>query len=481
MPELLKNSHFIKDYKFFLIILGASFFSGIMSFFWQFWLVFGIILYSILLIYFSKELRDIFNIHAVVLSLIVLYAAPSIISILQGKIFLENEEALMLFSSITLGLMGYAFGALFYKKLFYKKNKKNVYLPKIINNLFWRSYEYRYILIFIAGIIIFFQGLMPMSYEASIAYRKDVPGVIQYFSSLLSTVFSVLIIAVISIVGDAKRYKKLSLFSYLMIALVVFSIIGSHRLWIIALFVTLILAFQPYLKRKQILTIIIFSFISTLVISGGVRAARTGRTFTENLNNFYNYFISAKNNNLNDLAWGFSDFTGPFSTFIVLVKNVPQNIGFDPMLPAKDLSLLIPTVIYPDRPLPTAKWFSKIFEPDIFEKGETVGFYFLGFGYLFAGPVGVFFYLFFLGIILDWLYNFFKTIGGAAGLFLYIYFFISLFSLVNGDGIISFIKVSFIMYFLIPVFLLFLTVIIFDSLALKKHRLSGKNISMTIP
>ena len=171
-----------------------------------------------------------------------------------------------------------------------------------------------------------------------------------------------------------------------------------------------------------------------------------------------------------DLMWGFSDFTGPFSNFITLVKNIPQNIPFDYSAPIKDLSLLIPTIIYPDRPLPIAKWYAETFHPELFRKGGATGFYVLGFGYLFAGPMGVFIQLFLFGCLFEYLSKFFKIVGGAAGLFLYSYFFVTLFSFINGEGIIAFIKTSLIMYFLIPLFLLFLFVLISHSLSPKRTK-----------
>jgi len=472
MPELAKNLYLVKNYKIFFILLGIAFISGIISLFWQFWLIFGIILYIILIIYFSKEFRDLLNIHVVALSLIILYALPSAILILQGKISLDNQESLMLFSSISIGLIGYTFGALFLKKLFSFEKKKNTQLSKKINTLFWLAYKYKYILAFICCIVLLHWRFMPMSmsYAESVAYRMKTPGVIQYFNSLIPTVFSVLMIAMISIIGDIKKKRKLSWLSYLLILLVIFSIIGGHRIWIIALFACLMLASQPYLKRRYVLVILVLVFFTIFIISGGVRAARGGRSFTENLRNFYEYFLNVKNMTFADLMWGFSDFTGPFSNFITLVKNIPQNIPFDYSAPIKDLSLLIPTIIYPDRPLPIAKWYAETFHPELFRKGGTTGFYVLGFGYLFAGPIGVFIQLFLFGCLFEYLSKFFKIVGGAAGLFLYSYFFVALFSFINGEGMIAFIKTSLIMYFLIPLFLLFLFVLIFHSLNPKRTK-----------
>ena len=466
----IKN--FVKNHRILFIFLVISLLCGIISQCWQFWLIFGIILYIILVVYFSREFRNLLNIHVVALSLIILYAAPSTILILQGKINLDNQESLMLFSSISIGLIGYTFGAFFLKKLFPFEKKKNIKLSKKLNSLFWLAYKYRYVLAFISGLVLFYWGFLPlsMSYKESVTYRMETPGVIQYFNSLIPTIFSVLIVTMISIIGDVKKYKKLSLLSYLLIILTIFSIMAGQRLWIIALFACLMLAFQPYLKRRHIIAIIILLFIMTFILSGAVRAAKAGGSFTENLKNFYSYFLNIKNMSFTDLMWGFDDFTGPFSTFITLVKNVPQNIPFDHFLPIKDFSLLIPTIIYPDRPLPVNSWFSKTFEPELFYEGRAVGFYTLGFGYLFAGLLGVFIHLFLSGCLFEYLSKFFKIAGDTAGLFLYSYFFVALFGFINGAGIIAFIKVSLIMYFLIPLFLLFLFVLIFHSLSPKRTK-----------
>ena len=472
MPELAKNLYLVKNYKIFFILLGIAFISGIISLFWQFWLIFGIILYIILIIYFSKEFKDLLNIHVVALSLIILHAIPSTILILQGEIPLDNDESLRLFAAISIGLISYTFGALFLKKLFSFEKKEDTQLSKKLNALFWLAYKYRYILAFISGLVILYWGLMPMSmsYKESVVYRMETPGVIQYFSSLIPLVFSVLIVAMISIIGDAKKYKKLSWLSYLLITLVILSIIAGHRIWIIALFACLMLVFQPYLKRRHMLIIVILAFFMVFVISGGVRAARGGESIEENLKNFYEYFVNIKNMNLTDLMWGFSDFTVPFSTFITLVKNIPQNINFDYSAPIKDFSLLIPTIIYPERPLPLTKWYVKTFEPEIFERGGGLTFYVIGAGYLFAGPIGVLLLLFLFGALFEWLNKFFKMVGGVAGLFLYSYFFISLFLFVRSGEFFAFIKNALIMYFLIPLFLLFLFVLFLDSLKLRRVR-----------
>lgn len=433
-----------------------------------------IILWLVLVIHFSKGFRYFLNIHSIVISLIVLYSLPSTILMLQDKITMNNAEILILFSTIYIGLIGYTFGVLFFKRLFFFKKRKIAKLSKIINALFWLTYKYRYVLLFIICIVLFHWGFMPrgMSYRQSVTYRMETPGVIQYFNLLIPYVFSVLMVAMISIVGDLKKYKKLSWLSYLFIILVVLSIIGGHRIWIIALFACLMISFQPYLKRRHNLLIVIPVAIMILVISGGVRYARVGESFTENTNRFYEYFLNIKNMTFTDLMWrwGMNSITASFSTYITLIKNIPQNIKYDYSAYIKDFSLLIPTIIYPERPLPYNKWYVKTFEPEIFQRGGGKTFYVLGFGYLFAGPVGVLIHLFLCGILFEFLNKFFKMIGGAAGVFLYSYFFIELFRFVVGYGFIAFIKVNLILNFFIPITLLFLFTLIFNLLIFGKFK-----------
>ena len=474
MAELLKKLYFPKSYKMLLIPAGISLlvgiFAGVISLFWHFWLIFGVFLYIILIVYFSKEFRDLLNIHVVALSLIILHAAPSTILILQGEIQLNNHESLMLFSAIAIGLIGYTIGALFLRKLFSFEKKENTLLSRKINALFWLTYKYRKMLAFISGIVLFFRGFMPMAmpYVASIIYRLETPGIIRYFNSLIALVFSVLVITMVSIVGDIKKYKKLSWLSYLLIILTLFAIVGGHRIWIIALFACLMLAFQPFLKRKHILTIVILAVIMIFIISGGVRYARVGDSFAEQLKYFYEYFLNIRNMSFADLMWGFSDFVVPFSTFVTIVQNVPQNINFNFLAPVDDISLWIPTIVFPERPLPVAQWYVKTFEPEIFAAGGGLTFFVIGFGYLFAGPIGVFIYLFLFGALFEWLGKFFKMIGGAAGLFLYSYFFIQLFTFVRGGEFFSFIRSALVLWLFIPLSLLFLFVLVLDSLKLKR-------------
>ncbi len=114
---------------------------------------------------------------------------------------------------------------------------------------------------------------------------------------------------------------------------------------------------------------------------------------------------------------GWSSFNSPFSTFIHLIKHIPQNISFDYYAYVNDLSLIIPKIIYPGRPLPYNEWYVKTFEPELFAVGGGKTFYVLGFGYLFAGLIGVFIHLFLFGILFEWLNKVFRMIGSAAGIF----------------------------------------------------------------
>ena len=309
-----------------------------------------------------------------------------------------------------------------------------------------------------------------MSYRESVVYRMQTTGMMGYFRSLISVVFSALMVAMISIIGDLKKHKKLSLLSYILILLVVSYIIGGHRIWIIALLVCLILSFKPYLKKRHVLLIILMAFLSTFLMSGAIRYSRSGESFTKNVEKFYEYSLKTKNMNFGELMWGWSSFNSPFSTFITIIKNIPQNINFDYSAYIKDFSLLIPKTIYSKRPLPYNEWYMKTFEPELFQKGAGKTFYVMGFGYLFAGYIGVLIHLFLFGALFEWLKKIFKMIGGAIGLFLYSYFFIQLIKFVVGTGFIAFIKTSILLDFLIPIILLFLSVLIIDSLNLKKFK-----------
>ncbi len=470
MVGLMKKLHLASNYRILFIFIVISSLCGIVAIRWQFWLIFEIALCMVLVAYFSKGFRDLLNIHSVATGLIVLYTLPSSILILQGKIALSDTELLMFFSAIGMGLVGYAFGVLFFKGLFSSKKKKNTQLSKKINALFWLAYKYRYVLTFIACIVLFQSGLMPkgISYRESITYRVETTVVTRYFNSLIPTVFSVLMIAMISIVGDSKKHKKLSWLSYLLIILVVLSVIGGHRIWVIALFACFMISFQPYLKRKYMLPVVILAFFSTFVMSGAVRYARGGETSIEVIKKFYEYFSNFKNMTFTDLMWGWSSLNSPFSTFITLIKNIPENINFDYLAYARDFVLLIPKAIYPERPLPYNEWYVKTFEPELFKIGGGKTFYVLGFGYLFAGPIGVFIHLFLFGALFEWLNKVFKMIGTAAGLFLYSYFFVELLRFVMGCGFIVFIKASLILNFVIPITLLFLFTFVLDSLIPKK-------------
>jgi hypothetical protein len=459
----------------FMIITNS--FVAIASMHWHFWLLLDILLATLIIMHFSKQLRNIFNIHSIVVSLIVLYALPSSILVLQGKISMSDDEIRTLFSAIGAGLIGYAFGVWLFKILFGYERKKNTScaVSKKVNALFWMTYKHRFCLTLLACAVLYAKGFMPrgMSYRESVAYRAATPGIVLYFDSLILAALSTLMISMVSIVGDVKKHKKLTLLSYFLVTLVGLSIIGGHRIWIIALFACLMIPFQPYLKRRHLLCIVVAIVLTTFLLSEMVSYARSGETLSENMQNFYGYFTYARNRPPLDSMRKWRVFTTPFSTFITIIKNLPQNIDFDYSAYFKDASLLIPTVMYPDRPLPPNKWYVKTFEPELFQRGAGKTFYVLGFGYLFAGLAGVFIHLCLFGFFFEWLNRFFKTIGAAAGLFLYCYFFMQMLRFVVGSGFVVFIKCSLILGFFIPIFLLFLCAGVLELLS-PKNILCGK-------
>ena len=463
-----------KNYKLFSILFAVSIILGIFSLFWQFWLVSIGIFYAIAIIYFSTKdhYYGILNIHVAALSILLLHALPSTFLIIGGQISLTSTEMLRLFLSICVGIAGYMAGAVSLGKLF-KINKNTAFkLSKDFNSLFWLTYKYRYLLTIIVLLVILRWGFNPfgMSYAESIIYRKETPGIFQYLHLLIPTVFSAILLSMISIIGDIKKYRRLLWLSYALIVLVILSIIGGHRMWIISvLFCLLLVTYSILRKRRLVLVLIVLFFILAFVASGAVRAARVGTSFTQDLKNFYKYFVDIRGKSFADLMWGFSDFTAPFATFITLVKSIPSNLPYDFYAPIKDFSLLIPTIIYPNRPLPYSQWYVKTFYPKIFAAGGGLTFYIMGFGYLFAGPIGVFIYLFLFGALFEWINRFFRMVGGAAGIFLYSYFFAQLFTFVRDCGFTSFVKNGILLNFLIPISLLYLFALFLNVFKFKRE------------
>jgi hypothetical protein len=460
-----------------LLAVAATSCLAVASIRWQFWLLFDVVLGMVLVIYFSKSLRELLNIHSVVVGLIVLYALPSSILMLWGKTALSDQKLWVLFAAIGVGLMGYTCGVLFLRALspLNLKRKEDTALTTQVNALFWLTYKHRFTLVLLLCVVLLNRGFLPraMSYRESVAYRAETPGIILYFNSLIPTVFSALMIAMVSIIGDLQKYRKLSWLSYLLIILVALSIMGGHRIWIIALFVCLMLSFQPYMRRRHMLFIIIVAFFSTFLISGAIRYARRGETFSANAKNLYEYFAHIGDKPFTDVMWRWSALNTPFSTFITIIDNIPDSIDFDYFAYIKDASLLIPTTIYPERPLPHNQWYVKTFEPEFFQRGAGKTFYVLGFGYLFAGVFGVFVHLFLFGILFEWLSRFLGTVGTAAGLFLYSYFFVQLLKFVVGYGFVVFIKNSLILDFFVPICVLFLSAYVLEFLS-PNSVLSGK-------
>jgi hypothetical protein len=469
--NLIFDNCFVKKIKVLIFSFSLIIFLNILAFFWWFWFIFSFFCFFLLVVYYSKGLRNISNIHLVALGLMMLHAFPSIFLILQGEINLEDQGRLILFSSIVVGLVGYFFGSFFLKKSFNFPKSINLNLSKRLNYLFWLVYKYRYIVAAIAITLVYFLGSTPMSmsYSESIQYRMETPGAVQYLNALIPSIFSVLMITMLVIVGDMKRIGRLSFLSILLIGIVFLEIIGGHRMWIISLLACLIINFQSRLNNKYILIIAVTFIFLSFVISGGVRFARSGGSFTKNLNNFYDYFLNVGEMDFNSLVWGWSDFIVPFSTFIDVIKNVPEEIGFKFLLPFEDFSLFIPTIIYPNRPLPIAEWYVKNFKPEVYARGGGRTFFTIGTGYVFAGHIGVFLYLFLFGVLFELIRKFLKGVGSPVNIFLYSYFFSNLFSFARGGEFFVFIK-KIIIDFLIPLLLLSLFVIFLDFFRIKKKK-----------
>ncbi|MFZ2970726.1 MAG: hypothetical protein WA063_06255, partial [Minisyncoccia bacterium] len=117
MISFLKYFNFSKINENIVFLLLVSLFAGTASLFWQFWLLLGLFIYVVAIMWFSQGLRNILNIHVVALTLVVLHAVPSTVLIISGDIYLNGIESLALFSSICIGLIGYIFGALLFKHI----------------------------------------------------------------------------------------------------------------------------------------------------------------------------------------------------------------------------------------------------------------------------------------------------------------------------------------------------------------------------
>ncbi|MFC1964481.1 O-antigen polymerase [Chloroflexota bacterium] len=462
MIKLLKE--YFKDIKTTLIPISILVLATVLlsiggTLYWQFWLIFDIILYLILIIYFAKGYLSFLNIHLIAVSLIMLYALPSVISIIRGSIALDDHQFLVLLSSIGIGLIGYIVGVIIFRGLFPSYETGGSQLSKKLNAMFWLAYKYRYILAVVSIILFFQKGFM--SYAESVVYRMETSGVMEYSHALPTLVFSVLSVAIISIVGDISEKKRLSLLSYLLIVLVIFSTLSSTRIWIITIGICLAMSIFFYPKKKiKLIHILLIVFVAVIVygVVVAIPHARSGSTAIENIRNIPKYFLKPEFLNIMNVG----EF-GSFKTFVTIVKNVPQNMSFHYDAYINDFLLLIPTIIYPDRPLPPARWYVQTFYPELFYRGGGRGFSVIGFGYLFAGPIGVLIHLFLFGLLFEALNKLFRKTN-ITGLFLYSYFFVSLFSFVRGDGFITFIKNSLILYLLIPLALLFIFVALLHSI-----------------
>lgn len=95
------------------------------------------------------------------------------------------------------------------------------------------------------------------------------------------------------------------------------------------------------------------------------------------------------------------EFVVPFETMPQMIKSAGSEIPFEygkTFIQAP--AFFIPSVLYPDRPLPLTNWYMNVFYDDGSNLNQGRAFFFLSEGYLNCGPAGVLMVALFWGIFL---------------------------------------------------------------------------------
>lgn len=200
--------------------------------------------------------------------------------------------------------------------------------------------------------------------------------------------------------------KKLSLcyFVVAFLSICIGQLLMGSRSMIMYMGITVVLfvhnAIHP-VSKKILISIGVASFLA-LNIVGFLR----GSSY-DSLEDFVHRSTESFSNTTKSGDGGFfytlttGEFIVPFETFPQMIKSVGDDIT--PRFGESFVSataFFVPTVLFPDRPLPLTTWYMRTFYDPTTALNEGRAFYFLAEGYLNFGPAGVFLVMIIWGLVL---------------------------------------------------------------------------------
>jgi len=269
--------------------------------------------------------------------------------------------------------------------------------------------------------------------EGAASSRLDRPvtqGLLDYSFGLTIT-FLVYLLLINSFI-----YRKFNILSFSAVfAYALITIMAGSR-GIFFTFIFILLLYWNYCVRK--IKVVPFVMLMSVMCMGGVifGHARTTTNITEM---FSRGLDLVKENSIFLSPTSSGEFANPSKTLLDIMSAFEDNslnLSYGRTY-FTDLAIVIPKVLYPERPNPQSLKYMEIFYPSLFAEGRSYAIFLTTEGYWAWGYPGAFLAMFAYGILIALLYRFFKSNmhNGAV---------ILLYALCYYDFYISFMRTGFI-------------------------------------
>jgi oligosaccharide repeat unit polymerase len=213
----------------------------------------------------------------------------------------------------------------------------------------------------------------------------------------------------------SKRKSDLIMFVLAtMLVMSMFLLLGSRSM-ILYMTLTILVFWQHAIKPirfRRLLVLAAVAFIALHVV-GYIRASnyQSGADFLEKSETAYGNVETENSRMFYTLTTG--EFVVPFETFPQMIQSLGRDIPPQMGLTYLKSSLLwIPTVLFPDRPLPLLNWYMQTFYAYNGTLNVSRAFFFLSEGYLNFGPLGVFVTMLAWGLFLGALHTYMRRSRG---------------------------------------------------------------------
>lgn len=359
----------------------------------------------------------------------VLLITVSYLYLIANAVILNNDDWLLLYQ-YTLVIFIFNLIMLITIRSNVFTNKKYIVLQRLDSVLDELTCNKKLIIfyIFMYALSVYFHDWQ--SYEESVNYRLTTTGSEQILTMLPSLVF--LSASSFLLVMSAIRTRLFYILPFIVISSLLMTISVDRSAVITTIFSIYYSLYRFEGVRIKIRYLIIFALLFGVVIIT-VGHSRSGNSAFENIELFWEILSHFKIENYNILGVG--EFYWPAHSIVSVLEELPTDI----LLMSKELSILVPKIIWADRPLPAPESYMNILYPELFITGHGYGFNNVAFGYWWGGYIGLVLYAFLCGC-------FFKVINSiiisykVLGCFVFIVFFFNIFQFARGVSIVGLIK-----------------------------------------